>query len=80
MDNLYDIDGYFYPGPRETVFLGRSVLKYHHTLTQILMGLRRSGFTLDHVEEAQPSEELLALPGMADEMRRPMMLLIRAIK
>lgn len=76
----WPVDNYFYPGPRETVFLGRPVLKYHHTLTQILMGLRRAGFTLDHVEEAQPSVEMLAMPGMADEMRRPMMLLIKAIK
>lgn len=76
----WPIDDYFYPGPRETVFFCRPVLKYHHTLTQILMGLRRAGFTLDHVEEAQPSPEMLALPGMADEMRRPMMLLVRAIK
>ncbi len=76
----WPVDRYFYPGPRETVFLGRPVLKYHHTLTQILMGLRRAGFTLDHVEEAQPSVEMLALPGMADEMRRPMMLLVGAVK
>ena len=76
----WPVDNYFYPGPRETVFLGRPVLKYHHTLTQILTGLRRAGFTLDHIEEAQPSAQMLALPGMADEMRRPMMLLIRAVK
>ncbi len=76
----WPVDNYFYPGPRETVFLGQPVLKFHHTLTQILTGLRRAGFTIDHVEEAQPSVEMLALPGMADEMRRPMMLLIRAIK
>ena len=30
------------------------------------------------VEEAKPSEEMLDIPGMRDELRRPMMLLVRA--
>ena len=54
------------------------MLKQHHTLTQILMGLLRSGFRIDAVEEAQPSPEMLGIPGMADELRRPMMLLVKA--
>ena len=48
------------------------------TLTQILMGLLRSGFVLEAVEEAEPSAEMLDIPGMRDELRRPMMLLVRA--
>ena len=55
-------------------------MKYHHTLTQILGGLLRAGFRLDAVEEAVPPKEMLHLPGMADELRRPMMLLVKAIK
>lgn len=74
------IDNYYYPGERTTRFLGHEVTKYHHTLTQILMGLRNCGFLLDVVEEAGPPKEWLHLPGMADEMRRPMMLLVRAVK
>ena len=54
--------------------------KQHHTLTQVLNGLLRYGFTLTAVEEAQPPEEMLGQPGMADELRRPMMLLVRAEK
>lgn len=76
----WPVDDYFYPGPRETLFLGEKVRKYHHTLTQILNGLLEAGFTLRRVEEAQPAEELRDLPGMRDEMRRPMMLLLRADK
>ena len=49
-------------------------------LTQILMGLLRSGFALRAVKEAQLPEEMMDLPGMADELRRPMMLLIKAEK
>lgn len=74
------MDRYYDPGERETVFLGRRVLKYHHTLTQILGGLLRAGFRLEAVEEAVPPEEMLHLPGMADELRRPMMLLVKASK
>ena len=54
--------------------------KQHHTLTQILMGLLQAGFTLEAVEEAMPPESMMDLPGMADELRRPMMLLVRARK
>lgn len=74
------IDNYFYPGERETVFLGQKVTKQHHTLTQILMGVLNAGFELEHVEEAQPPEDMMDIPGMKDEMRRPMMLLVRAKK
>ena len=74
------MDGYFLPGERRTEFLGCEVVKYHHTLTQILNGLLQAGFTLAAVEEAQPPEELMSLPGMGDELRRPMMLLVKAQK
>lgn len=74
----WPVDGYFLPGERSTNFLGCPVVKQHHTLTQILMGLRRAGFALDWVEEAQPPENMLDLPGMKDELRRPMMLMVRA--
>ena len=75
----WPVDSYFLPGERQTHFLGCDVTKQHHTLTQILMGLLRSGFELAAVEEAQPPEEMLALPGMQDELRRPMMLLVKAL-
>ena len=62
---------------KDVLDLGCDVVKYYHTLTQILMGLLHCGFTLEAVEEAGPSEELLDLPGMRDELRRPVMLLVR---
>lgn len=76
----WPVDNYFYPGERKTRFLGCEVSKQHHTLTQILMGLINCGFTLEVVEEAQPSPQMLALPDMKNELRRPMMLLVRAVK
>lgn len=75
----WPVDNYFIPGPRETLFLGCPVLKYHHTLTQILSGLLENGFRLDAVCEAQPPENMMDIPGMKDELRRPMMLLVKAV-
>lgn len=77
---FWPVDNYFYPGERVTNFLGENVAKQHHTLTQILMGLINAGFQLGAVEEAMPSADRLELPGVADEMRRPMMLLIQAFR
>ena len=76
----WPVDDYFYPGKRHTRFLGCDVEKYHHTLTEIMNGLIRTGFRIEWVEEARPSEEMMGIPGMKDEMRRPMMLMIRAGK
>ena len=76
----WPVDQYFFSGKRHTHFLGCDVVKYHHSLSQILMGLRKAGFTLDAVDEAIPPEEMMSLPGMQDELRRPMMLLVKAMK
>ena len=76
----WPVDDYFYSGERVTHFLGKTVTKQHHTLTQILMGLIDTGFRLEVVEEAMPSADMMDIPDMPDEMRRPMMLLIKALK
>jgi len=76
----WPIDNYFYSGERQTLFLGQHVTKQHHTLTQILMGVIHTGFILEHIEEAKPSKEMMNMAGMKDEMRRPMMLLVRVRK
>lgn len=75
----WPVDDYFIPGQRRTCFLGCDVVKQHHTLTQILMGLLNSGFELKAVEEAEPPREMMDIPGFQDELRRPMMLLVKAI-
>ncbi|HJD33974.1 MAG TPA: class I SAM-dependent methyltransferase [Candidatus Mediterraneibacter tabaqchaliae] len=77
---FWPVDDYFYPGERRTHFLGCEVIKQHHTITQILNGLLQTGFEIKAVEEAYPSEEMRVIPEMKDEMRRPMMLLVKAGK
>ena len=74
----WPVDDYFITGERNTRFLGCNVVKQHHTLTQILMGLLNNGFELEKVEEVKPPEEMMDIPGMKDELRRPMMLLVKA--
>ena len=76
----WPVDQYFYPGVRQTRFLGQDVQKQHHTLTQILNGLLECGFCIETIEEAMPPQGMRDLPAMKDEMRRPMMLLVKAVK
>ncbi len=76
----FPVDRYFDEGKREAVFLGEKVTKYHRTLTTYLDGLLLGGFELLRVVEPQPPEEMKDLPGMRDELRRPMMLLVKARK
>ena len=77
-DGTWPVTDYYYPGQRTTDFLGHEVKKYHHTLTQILNGLLRTGFVIEAVEEAMPPMEWR--DQMPEEMRRPMMLLVKARK
>lgn len=75
----WPVDNYYYEGKRESIFLGEKVIKYHRTLTTYVETLIKNGFRIEHIVEAQPSEEMRkSIPGMEDEMRRPMMLLISA--
>ena len=74
------MDNYYYPGERTTDFLGHTVKKYHHTMTQIVNGLIENGFELQRLKEVGPAPDTLDNPYMLDEMRRPMMLVIKVIK
>lgn len=77
----WPVDNYFTEGRRDAVFLGEPVVKYHKTLTTYLSTLLKTGFCITGIVEPQPAEELLAsVPGMRDELRRPMMLLVSAKK
>ena len=74
----FPVDRYFEEGWRTANFLGEDVAKYHRTLTSYLDGLLTGGFQLLRVVEPQPPERMWELPGMRDELRRPMMLLVSA--
>lgn len=77
----WPVDNYFYEGRREAIFLGEKIIKYHHTLTGYLNGLLKQGFIIKEIIEPQPQPDMINRFGeMKDEMRRPMMLLISAVK
>lgn len=77
----WPVDNYFREGKREARFLGEQVEKYHKTLTTYLNTLIDTGFEIRRVIEPQPTEQFLKdIPDMAEELRRPMMLLVAARK
>ena len=76
----FPVDRYFQEGERKAVFLDEPVTKYHRTLTTYLDGLLTGGFSLRRVVEPRPPARMMGQPGMRDELRRPMMLLVAAVK
>lgn len=77
----WPVDNYYIEGRREAHFLGCDVVKYHKTVTTYVNSLLKQGFTLTGLVEPQPDPALLdTVPGMRDELRRPMMLLVSAKK
>ena len=77
----WPVDRYFSEGRREAVFLGEKIVKYHKTLSTYLNGLLKNGFEIKEIIEPQPSEDMLKeYTEIQDELRRPMMLLISAVK
>lgn len=77
----FPVDHYYEEGKRKAVFLGEEVIKYHRTLTTYVNTLLDLGMELTGLQEPQPPEEMLdSVPGMREELRRPMMLLLKARK
>jgi len=76
----WPVDRYFEEGARKAIFLGEEVTKVHRTLTTYVNALLQSGFEIIHLVEPQPAAHLMDQPGMQDELRRPMMLLIAGRK
>lgn len=75
----WPVNGYAREGERRTNWFADGVLKYHRTMGTLLNTLVGAGFRLDRVEEFAPTEaQILANPGLAEELERPMMLLIAA--
>ena len=77
----FPVDNYYIEGERQAVFLGERVTKYHRTLTSYVNALLSSGFALTGLAEPQPPQEMVdTIPGKADALRRPMMLIFAAKK
>ncbi len=75
----WPVDDYFIKYERNTNFLGCNVIKHHHTISDVFMGLINSGFIIEAVKEPTPPKEMMNISGMEYELKRPMMLIIKAI-
>jgi len=76
----WPVDHYFEEGQRETQFLGAHVVKYHRTIETHIMALLKAGFEITALIEPSPTAEMIEKMGWQDELRRPMMLIIKAKK
>lgn len=75
----WPVDSYYEEGYRDAQFLGQQIGKYHKTLTTYLNSLLTNGFKLVAIVEPAPSAQMIAEnQEMSHELRRPMMLLIKA--
>jgi len=77
----WPVDHYQDEGLRQARFLDHDVVKYHRTLATYLNTIIDAGFIITRLSEPQPTQEMLNKhPDMRDETRRPMFLLISALK
>lgn len=76
----FPVDNYFDESERTTNFWDTPVIKYHRTLETYVETLIKNGFSIQHLIEPTPPESMMNIPGMRDELRRPMMLILSAKK
>jgi 2-polyprenyl-3-methyl-5-hydroxy-6-metoxy-1,4-benzoquinol methylase len=75
------IDRYGDESSREHRWFVEGVRRYHRTFASLVNGLVDAGLIVERVVEPLPTAEWLReRPGSADEVRRPMFLLVRARK
>ena len=75
----WPVDHYSIEGQRTTDWLAKGVVKYHRTIGTTLNALMRGGFAIRHVEEWRPTPaQIDANPDLAEEMERPMILIVDA--
>ena len=75
----WPVNRYSVEGARRTDWLAKDVLKHHRTIGTTLNTLIGAGFTIRHVQEWSPTDDqVVSNPDLADELERPMMLLIAA--
>jgi SAM-dependent methyltransferase len=77
----WPVNGYSIEGERHTNWLANGVVKQHRTLATTLNTLICAGFELRRMAEFAPTaEQIAAMPDLAEELERPMMLLVSARK
>lgn len=75
----WPVDGYSHEGRRVTDWLAKGVVKQHRTIGTTLNTLIGAGFAIRHVAEWAPTpDQITAMPDLAEEMERPMLLIVQA--
>ncbi|WGD53502.1 class I SAM-dependent methyltransferase [Bradyrhizobium sp. CB1650] len=75
----WPVNRYSVEGERRTDWFAPGVLKYHRTLGTTLNALISAGFQIRRVEEFAPTrEQIQQIPQLAEELERPMMLIVSA--
>ncbi len=78
---IWPLNRYLVEGPRTTDWLAPGVVKHHRTLGTTLNALIAAGFRVTHVEEFCPTpDQIAAQPALAEEVERPMFLLVSAVR
>lgn len=73
----WPVNGYSIEGERRTDWFAPGMLKHHRTLATTINTLIGAGFTLRRIEEFAPTAgQIEAMPALAEEVERPMMLLV----
>lgn len=77
----WSIDNYAEEGIREQTWFIEGVIKYHRQLSTLLNELIDQGFVIERVLEPEAMQEALERrPNLAEERRRPPVLMISAVK
>jgi SAM-dependent methyltransferase len=75
----WPVSGYSREGSRTTDWLAKGVVKHHRTIATTLNTLLDAGFSIRRVVEFAPTAEQIAVaPQLAEELERPMMLIVAA--
>jgi ubiquinone/menaquinone biosynthesis C-methylase UbiE len=75
----WPVNGYSIEGPRTTDWFTTGVVKQHRTIGTTLNTLIDAGFAIRRVQEFAPTREQIAgNANLAEEMERPMMLIVSA--
>jgi SAM-dependent methyltransferase len=75
----WPVNGYSMEGERLTDWFAKGVVKYHRTIGTTLNTLISAGFELVRIEEFAPSgQQVEEVPALAEELERPMMMLVSA--
>ena len=78
---VFALSDYAREGERVTNWVVEGIVKYHRKMSTMVTALLVAGFVIDAMDEWSPSaDDLKAMPGLADEIIRPMLLLMAAHK